>query len=493
MNIQQWCNVDESLIVAETDEIYKKYSGLPYSNKNILSLSKLRFMNSKLFLDSYDEPVELYVSAADSFVESSTRDLELKLHDQRTKKIVSKKHLFPDGIRINWNNWRQYNSHEKDSGKRKEVFDEFIIATRYISPIIFDRFKKIKILYSKVNDQNESVRTIELDPLNSYLYHERISYEKLVDFVTNMGNKARKPFEKTLKDISSEILGRNAEYYDDFYFFRNKVYDDFQKVFHKIDPIKEVKKILKILSFDLTKISFDFEDRKDKYPSPICFFVQIPQDIRILYKSESPYFDLQGCFHESGHAMHASSINSKLEYWKKYFISMGVAEIFSILLERLTKNRIFLQNSLGINDSNLLDKLEQRNNFMELFFVTFYSANSLMKADFWKKDLNVSKSNSLYSDLVKRFTGIKVPGEYWMLHHILPEAIMYVPSYLFAAIRAKELDLVLVNKFGEKWWLDKAAGNYLKDLMSPGSDIDLSSFSNLDTSLFLKEINSTIN
>jgi Zn-dependent M32 family carboxypeptidase len=200
-----------------------------------------------------------------------------------------------------------------------------------------------------------------------------------------MGNKARKPFEKTLEDISSEILGRNAEYYDDFYFFRNKVYDDFQKVFHKIDPIKEVKKILKILSFDLTKISFDFEDRKDKYPSPICFFVQIPQDIRILYKSESPYFDLQGCFHESGHAMHASSINSKLEYWKKYFISMGVAEIFSILLERLTKNRIFLQNSLGINDSKLLDKLEQRNNFMELFFVTFYSANSLMKADFGKR------------------------------------------------------------------------------------------------------------
>jgi len=305
-----------------------------------------------------------------------------------------------------------------------------------------------------------------------------------------MGNKARKPFEKTLKDISSEILGHNAEYYDDFYFFRNKVYDDFQKVFHKIDPIKEVKKILKILSFDLSKISFDFEDRKDKYPSPICFFVQIPQDIRILYKSESPYFDLQGCFHESGHAMHASSINSKLDYWKKYFISMGVAEIFSILLERLTKNRIFLQNNLGIKDSRLLDKLEQRNNFMELFFVTFYSANSLMKADFWKKDLNVSESNLLYSHLVRRFTGIKVPGEYWMLHHILPEAIMYVPSYLFAAVRAKELDLTLVNQFGEKWWLEKAAGNYLKDLMSPGSDIDLSSFSNLDTSLFLKEINS---
>ena len=28
--------------------------------------------------------------------------------------------------------------------------------------------------------------------------------------------------------------------------------------------------------------------------------------LRILYKRESPYFDFQACFHETGHAMHAS-------------------------------------------------------------------------------------------------------------------------------------------------------------------------------------------
>ena len=26
--------------------------------------------------------------------------------------------------------------------------------------------------------------------------------------------------------------------------------------------------------------------------------------------------------------------------------------------------------------------------------------------------------------------GFDIPGEYWLLHHILPEAVMYVPSYL---------------------------------------------------------------
>src|SRR6266480_7037538 len=100
--------------------------------------------------------------------------------------------------------------------------------------------------------------------------------------------------------------------------------------FLSIDPIIEVQKTLTAMEFDLSKIHFDIEDRKNKYPSPICFFVQIPNDIRILYKKESPYFDLQGCFHEFGHGIHASSIDQNNEYWDKYKIPMSIAEIFSI-------------------------------------------------------------------------------------------------------------------------------------------------------------------
>src|ERR671911_232755 len=444
MNILQWCNIDECLLIAENDEIYKKYAGLKHSKESILSLADLRLLNSELFLKNYKEPIDLFVSVIENFVDSSTKNLELKLHDIRTKKIVSN-YKFNDK-KINWNTWRQFNNIEKDFHKRKKVFDEFI---------------------------------------------EKIKYTKFIDFVEHVGDKARDPFKRSLQQVSQEILKRNAEYYDDFYFFRNRIYKDFENTFKHINPVKEVKKILKILDFNLNRINFDIEDRENKYPSPICFFVKIPYDIRILYKPESPYFDLQGCFHESGHAMHASSINPEIEYWKKYHISMGVAEIFSILLERLTKNKIFLKSTLGIDDSNVLDELKSRNNFMELFFVAFYSANSLMKSSFWKDHLSIEDSNSLYSKLVKDFTGIEIPGEYWMLHHILPEATMYVPSYLFAAVRAKELDVHLQNNFGEAWWKNKEAGKYLQQIMFSGTDIDLSLFSKLDSDLYLKEITFT--
>jgi len=236
------------------------------------------------------------------------------------------------------------------------------------------------------------------------------------------------------------------------------------------------------------KISFDSEDRKNKYPSPICFFIHIPSDIRILYREESPYFDFQGCFHESGHAMHATSIDPSLEYEKKYHIPMGINEIFSIFLERLMRNKKYLEKKLKISNKGKLDKIIELNNFMELFFVTFYSANSLTKMDFWMNKRSIENTNKIYSSMMKKYTNIEMPGQYWMLHHIMPESIMYVPSYLLAAVRAAELEKKIEELYGVNWWESKEAGKYLRSMMKDGANINLQEFSKLDSRVFLKEI-----
>jgi hypothetical protein len=195
--------------------------------------------------------------------------------------------------------------------------------------------------------------------------------------------------------------------------------------------------------------------------------------------------------------MHASSIDPRNDYWDKYRIPMGIAEIFSIFLERLTKNTDYisalidpLNNNLNNlnNRDNTIAKLISENQFMELFFVTFYAANSLMKLAYWKENLSIYKACELYSRLIKEYTGFEMPGEYWLLHHILPESIMYVPSYLLAAVRAAELSAYMKDKFGDKRWNEKQTGKNLKEIMGPGASIDLSMFSKLDSSVFLKEI-----
>jgi hypothetical protein len=511
MNLKQWCEIDERIYIADEDERYKQYAGFDYSEEVIEQLADMKLRNAQIFLRSFSEPREIYLNTIESIADSKTKKLELKLHNLKNKKIISSKYKF-DKVPVNWSTWRQFNSIEKDSLKRKHVFDEFIVKTKYIAPIIERRFSAIREVYSKYgksisksdrDDNNNSdissskgsagnkpgkTSKTNMSPLDGYLENEKLSYSQLIQFVKSMGQQAKKPFRDALTNVSEKVLGREAEYYDDFYFFRNKVYSDMEKHFSGVDPLLEVKKTLELIQFDLSKINFDVDNRKNKYPSPICFFIQVPNDIRVLYKTESPYFDLQGCFHETGHAIHATSIDASLEYWNRYSFSMGIAEIFSILIERLTKNSNYLESVLGIKDENIRHELASRNNFMELFFITFYTANSLMKAEYWRKNLSIEDANVLYSKLIKEYTGFEMPGEYWMLHHILPDAIMYVPSYLLAAVRAKELDIYLQNKFGENWWADENAGKHLREIMRPGAKIELERFSKLNSSLFIKEI-----
>lgn len=479
MDLNQWCQLDEQIYIAEMDERYKQHAGLSYSERMIERLAEMRSINAETFVNFFSQPRELFLSSLENIADSSTKKLELKIYNLRNEKIISSRYRFARAP-VNWSTWRQFNSIEKDPKKRKHVFDEFISKTRYISPVIKERFDQMDRIYRQDSDN-------KLTPLDGYLENEKVSYSHLRNFVKSMGRQARKPFQEALQSISKKVLGRKAEYYDDFYFFRNRVYADLEKEFNSVNPTEQIRRTLATMQFDLTSVRIDTEQRKNKYPSPICFFVQVPNDIRVLYKSESPYFDLQGCYHEMGHAVHASSINAQAEYWNRYSFSMGIAEIFSIFLERLTKNRKYL-SSLGIKNNQILEEIDARNNFMDLFFVTFYTANSLMKAEFWHEKLSMEKASDIYARRIKEYTGFEMPGEYWMLHHILPNAIMYVPSYLIAAVRAVELDHHLQDKFGEKWWTQVETGKYIREIIQPGAEVNISRFSRLDSSLFMNEL-----
>ena len=169
-----------------------------------------------------------------------------------------------------------------------------------------------------------------MNPLYGYLESEVISYDKLKDFVHGLANATSKLFNERLVTLSNKIFDRNPEYYDDFYYFRNRVFKNISDEFANVNPISAVIKTLRDLRMNVKKICYDSEDRINKYPSPICFFIHIPSDIRILYREESPYFDFQGCFHESGHAMHATSINPNLEYKKTPYSNGNQRDILNL-------------------------------------------------------------------------------------------------------------------------------------------------------------------
>jgi len=142
LNLKQWCDLDEIIYSLQTNEEYKQYAGLDFRREIIERLAEVKIINSEIFIDFLSNPRHLLLGAIEDVAYSKTKKLELELHKTRNKKISSSKYRF-NGSPVNWSSWRQFNSHEKESTKRKEVFDEFMLKTKHIAPIVEMRFLSI--------------------------------------------------------------------------------------------------------------------------------------------------------------------------------------------------------------------------------------------------------------------------------------------------------------------------------------------------------------
>jgi hypothetical protein len=101
MNLKHWCELDELIYVSQTDEEYKQYAGLNYSEKLIEQLAEMKIINSKIFIDFFSHPRPVLLGAIEDIAYSKNKKLELKLHKTRNEKVSSSKYKFEDSP-VNW-------------------------------------------------------------------------------------------------------------------------------------------------------------------------------------------------------------------------------------------------------------------------------------------------------------------------------------------------------------------------------------------------------
>ena len=475
VNLKNWCNTAEEIGVQLTDEYFKMQVGLKYDQKRIANLEGENAKHSEEFLKSWKEPKELFNSCVESVASAKTHELLLKLHEDRKKKITSSKHKFADQP-VNWNTWRQFVT-VADDKSRKEVFDEFMKKTPLISPLIKKRFD----FFCEINKKYGT------NPLDSYLFEHKMNLSNLKEFLTTLQDGTRSAFKKKFSLYTNKFFKREPTYYDDFYFMRNVIYSGMDEGFKHVNSLEQIKKTFLSMNLDPSKIHVDDVDRPDKYPSPFAQFVKIPSDIRISYKIENPLNTARSIYHEMGHAIHASNIDANLPYWTKYLLSNGLAETFSIFFEDLLSDKEYLTKVLKLN-SDYADDFIKRTTFAEAFSIALYTANSFFKIKYWSEDLPFEETNQIYTAELKKAFGFEIPGEYWQLHHILPESTMYVPSYMLAMVNAFNTTNELRSKLGIQWWKEKKAGKFMLDIMSPGSESRVSDFSKIDAKEYVKHI-----
>ncbi len=473
--LSAWAIVAESYSVLYVNENWKMYNGLEFDENFMKSVAEQKAAHAEIFLSASRRPRRLFLKCVDDLADAKKTPLYLELDKARAEKMVSKRKRF-HGQTVTWKSWRQFSA-VADAKSRKQVYDDLVRKTPTIRPLIRAMFQKSWTIHKKYGTK----------PLRVYLESERIRLDELKELVQKLGSEVRKPFREALNHFSLEVKKAPAEYFDDFYYFRGRIFRPLDKIFAKFDPVEMPVRQLKRLGFDTRRIHVDVEDRPKKTPSAVAFFVQTPNDARVLVKPISPYTDMEASYHEFGHAMHCISVDPALPLWDREFLSHGVAEIFSTFLESMVEDGRYLRKKFGLTEEQAIE-VRDRRRFMELFFVAFYAANSLMKITFQEKMLTMDQASELYARLYKEYVGFEIPGEYWQLHHVMPDYDLYSPSYLIAAVRKAELIKELKGRLGDEWWDSPKTGNYLKQIMRPGANIDLDEFSKLDPAPFLKPL-----
>ncbi len=472
MNLNDWCAQAEALAKELRLEYWNMSVGLPFSEKKIGELETKSGKHTALFLKEFKQPQDLVDDCIGSVAGSATYKEGLALQEARKSKIVSSKHKLK-GKPVTWQTWRQFAAGANDAD-RKHVYDEFITLSKKIAPIVKKKFEVAGKIYADYGTT----------PLDAYVRSHRMTVKHLRKVITQLRDGVKDEFIKLNTKHSQKLFGRKPEYYDDFYVIRNKLYDDVKMP--KLDPLKSVFETIRGLGMSPEGILLDKEDRPGKYASPFMTSIQVPTDVRVSYKPENPFNDLNSIYHEYGHALHYKSIKANLPFWTRNCISEGLAETFSIFFDKLLMDPKFLVH-IGF-DAKEAARITELTRYKELYGAAFYCANSLFKIDSWEKNVPFDELAPLYAKHVKDCMGLTIPGEYWLLHHILPDSLMYVPSYMLAEMQVSQLHARFENEHGVEWWANKTVGKELLALMSPGSESLAANFEKIEPALMIKKL-----
>ncbi len=380
--------------------------------------------------------------------------------------------------RVSLDNWRRYNRiHLTEPSKRREAFDGLMEKAKALTPLLEERFALSQELFAPYG----------LSPLIAYLEQEQISLARLVELVEGLALEAKLFFLEQGNRFGQEVLGKPIEYFDDMYVFRSAIFQPLDP-YLQVDLTGQLIPVFQRMGFNLQAIRVDGSARQGKHTSPVCFAVQVPTDVRVLFQPTSPVADYMSFMHEMGHALHFANIDEKQSFSHRYLVPNGIAEIFSTLFEALATEPVFLHEELGIPEEIARD-LVTRNRFMLLYFLVFYGVNSMLKVRFWQDQLTMDQADALYAELAQQFMGLPLPGIYWQTHHVASMYDMYTPSYLLAQIRMEELRRKLEREYGTRWWQDLCAGDTLRrQYIAPGAAIQLKDFSQLDENPFWQTI-----
>jgi len=214
-------------------------------------------------------------------------------------------------------------------------------------------------------------------------------------------------------------------------------------------------------------VRIDFDRRPLKEAQSFCAAIRVPGDVVLVVSPVGGWSDARSLLHEIGHTLHFTYTSATLPWEDRALGDTSVTETFAVLFESLTLDPDWVSGSTGLTGATLSEYLALAG-FLQLYRLRRTAALLL-----YEMELAVSTG---VSELAARYVAV-LGGATGFAHDPL-DYLEDVRRGFWSArqLRAQMLSAVLAgsltSRFGERWYRDRAAGAFLRELLSAGQRDD---------------------
>ncbi|HKH23559.1 MAG TPA: hypothetical protein VKA88_08050 [Solirubrobacterales bacterium] len=213
-------------------------------------------------------------------------------------------------------------------------------------------------------------------------------------------------------------------------------------------------------------VVLDTESRPTKTPRAFCSTPRIPDEIYLVLPPIGGREDYSTLFHEAGHTEHFAWTDRSLEFEFRHLGDNAVTESFAFLLESLTAEPAWLGAILGAADT---DAAIESARAVRLMFLRRYAAKIAYEVELHGPDADLAEMPARYAELVGGRVGVEWPRETWLSD---VDEGFYVACYLRAWALEVQWREALRERFGEAWFSNPQAGEWLRRIWSQGQRLD---------------------
>ncbi|MGH2981560.1 MAG: hypothetical protein ACRDKV_05920 [Solirubrobacterales bacterium] len=209
-------------------------------------------------------------------------------------------------------------------------------------------------------------------------------------------------------------------------------------------------------------VLLDTEERPSKTPRAYCAPVRVPGEVYLVVPRIGGREDYAALFHEGGHAEHYANVDPVLPAEFRYLGDNSVTESYAFLIEHLIEQPPWLGTVLGSADG---ERVAAHVRAVKLFFLRRYAAKIAYELELHGAGADLGSMAGRYAELLGGATGVEWTPSTWLED---VDSGFYVACYLRAWALEAKWRAALQERFGESWFAEPAAGQWLIGLWRKG-------------------------